>query len=128
MDFARKQPGITKVVLLGHSGGSPLMSLYQGDRGKRRGLLPEAGADGESARTMSGTLTPADGLVFPDAHPGNPAQAVRGINPSPSIVNGKVSLSIPRSIPSIRRTATIRKALRIIRRNSRPAITRRNPR
>ena len=30
------------------------------------------------------------GLVFPDAHPGNPAQALRGINPSLKIENGKV--------------------------------------
>ena len=36
-DFARRQPGITKVVLLGHSGGSPLMSLYQ--------AMAENGAD-----------------------------------------------------------------------------------
>src|SRR5260221_3916484 len=27
VEFVRSQPGITKVVLLGHSGGSPLMSL-----------------------------------------------------------------------------------------------------
>ena len=35
-------------------------------------------------------LTPADGLIYPDAHPGNPAQALRGINPSLVIENGKV--------------------------------------
>src|SRR5262245_57312638 len=29
VDFAKSQPGITKVILLGHSGGSPVMSLYQ---------------------------------------------------------------------------------------------------
>src|SRR5262245_33042215 len=28
-DFARAQPGITKVVALGHSGGAPLMSFYE---------------------------------------------------------------------------------------------------
>ena len=28
-DYAKSQPGITKVILLGHSGGSPVMSLYQ---------------------------------------------------------------------------------------------------
>ena len=29
VDHARAQPGITRVILLGHSGGSPMMSLYQ---------------------------------------------------------------------------------------------------
>jgi len=29
VDFARSQPGITKVILFGHSGGGPLMSFYQ---------------------------------------------------------------------------------------------------
>src|SRR5262249_32621814 len=29
VDYVRKIPGITKVVLLGHSGGSPLMSYYE---------------------------------------------------------------------------------------------------
>src|SRR5215510_15904497 len=29
VEFARKQPGITKVILFGHSGGGPLMSLYE---------------------------------------------------------------------------------------------------
>jgi carbonic anhydrase len=29
MDYARRQPGINRVILLGHSGGSPMMSLYQ---------------------------------------------------------------------------------------------------
>ena len=89
MDFVRKQPGITKVVLLGHSGGSPLMSLYQAiaENGVSYCQKPERMV---KCANNVGNLTPADGLVFPDAHPGNPAQAVRGINPSLSIVNGKV--------------------------------------
>jgi len=29
VEFARRQPGITKVILFGHSGGGPLMSFYQ---------------------------------------------------------------------------------------------------
>jgi hypothetical protein len=89
MDFVRKQPGITKVVLLGHSGGSPLMSLYQAiaENGVAFCQKPERMV---KCRDNVGGLAPADGLVFPDAHPGNPAQALRGINPSLSVVNGKV--------------------------------------
>src|SRR2546422_2887987 len=29
VEFVRRQPGITKVILFGHSGGGPLMSFYQ---------------------------------------------------------------------------------------------------
>src|SRR5215471_21555151 len=29
VDFVKKQPGITKVILFAHSGGGPLMSFYQ---------------------------------------------------------------------------------------------------
>jgi len=94
MDFVRKQPGITKVVLLGHSGGSPLMSLYQAiaENGVSFCQKPERMV---KCQNNVSNLTPADGLVFPDAHPGNPAQAVRGINPSLSIVNGKVVVADP---------------------------------
>lgn len=89
VDYARRQPGIAKVVLLGHSGGSPLMSLYQAiaENGVAYCQKPERMV--KCANNVGG-LTPADGLVFPDAHPGNPAQALRGINPSLSIEGGKV--------------------------------------
>jgi hypothetical protein len=89
LEFAKRQPGITKVVLLGHSGGSPLMSLYQAiaENGVEFCQKPERMV---KCSSEIGKLTPADGLVFPDAHPGNPAQALRGINPSLKIVNGKV--------------------------------------
>jgi hypothetical protein len=88
LDFVRRQPGITKVVLLGHSGGSPLMSFYQAvaEHGvafcQKPERLVKCGDD------IAG-LMPADGIVFPDAHPGNPAQALRGINPSIVTENGK---------------------------------------
>jgi hypothetical protein len=89
VDFAMAQPGITKVILLGHSGGSPVMSLYQAiaENGNEYCRKPErlTKCDGDIP-----ALTPADGLIYPDAHPGNPAQALRGINPSLVIENGKV--------------------------------------
>jgi hypothetical protein len=89
VNYARTLPGITKVVLLGHSGGSPLMSYYQ--------AVAENGisyCQGPNKLTQCGPelagMKPADVLLFAEAHPGDGVQALRGINPSLSIVNGKV--------------------------------------
>ena len=37
-------------------------------------------------------MKPADGLLFAEAHPGDGVQSLRGINPSLSIVDGKVKV------------------------------------
>ena len=89
VDFARSRPGIERVILVGHSGGSPLMSFYQ--------AVAENGASycqGPNKLVQCGEelegLTPADGMVYPDAHPGNGVQALHGLNPSLSIADGKL--------------------------------------
>jgi len=89
IDYVRTVPGVTKVVLLGHSGGAALMSFYQAvaENGVRicqgPNKLSQCGSD------LAG-MRPVDGIVFPDAHPGNGVQALRNINPSAVIENGKV--------------------------------------
>src|SRR4051794_38860281 len=81
VEFLRKQPGITKVLLFGHSGGGPLMSLYQAvaENGtsycKGPNKLSECGGD------LAG-LPPADGIVFADPNPGNSVNTLRRINPA----------------------------------------------
>jgi len=91
VDYVRNIPGITKVVLLGHSGGSPLMSYYEAvaETGttwcKGPGKLMQCTADMD--------FKPADGIVFPDAHPGNGVQSLRGLNPS-VVANKDGSLKI----------------------------------
>jgi hypothetical protein len=79
--FLRAQAGITKVVLFAHSGGGPLMSLYQ--------AVAEHGpayCQGESKLSPCGDdlagLPPADGIIFADAHPGNSINTLRGLNPA----------------------------------------------
>ena len=91
VDYVRSLPGITKVVLLGHSGGSPLMSYYE--------AVAEAGpnwckgSDKIMQCTANMDFKPADGIVFPDAHPGNGVQSLRGLNPSISVQSdGKVTI------------------------------------
>lgn len=79
--FARRQPGITKVVLFAHSGGGPLMSLYQAvaENGpawcKGANKLAPCGDD-------LAELPRADGIVFADAHPSNAILVLRALNPA----------------------------------------------
>jgi len=83
--FLRSQPGITKVILIGHSGGGPSTSYYQ--------ALAEIGpsyCQGPNKLTqcssdqLSGFMPSdrADGIVFTDAHPGNGVNRVRSLNGS----------------------------------------------
>src|SRR5258705_9810914 len=88
VEFARRQPGITKVILFGHSGGGPLMSLYEAvaEKGPSYCQKPERIVKcGDDLKD----LPRADGIVFADSHPGNPAQSLRSLNPSVVIANGK---------------------------------------
>jgi pimeloyl-ACP methyl ester carboxylesterase len=81
VDFLRAQPGITKVVLFAHSGGGPLMALYEAvaENGpaycKGPGKLAECGDD-------LAAMVAADGIIFADAHPGNAINTLRGLNPA----------------------------------------------
>src|SRR5262245_8081771 len=100
-----------------------MMSLYQAIAEKGKGVCETKELYSTCAKEDYGTLTKADGMIYPDAHPGNPVQALRSLNPAITIENGKktVDASLECSIP---RTATIRTARRPIRRPSSHAITR----
>ena len=83
VEYLRRQPGITKVVLYGHSGGGAISSFYQ--------AVAENGVafcqDPKKLSACSGRLAgmpPADGVLFPDAHPGMAVMDLRMINPSVS--------------------------------------------
>jgi hypothetical protein len=89
MDFLRAQPGIDSVILIGHSGGSPLMGFYQAVAENGLSYCRGPGKLTECSDELAG-LIPADGMVFPDAHPGNGAQALHGLNPSLTIVDGEI--------------------------------------
>lgn len=90
-DFARAQPGITKVVALGHSGGAPLMSLYEAIAENGAAYCQKSERIVKCAETYS-DMKPFDGIVFPDAHPGNPVQALRDLNPSVVMKDGKITV------------------------------------
>ena len=88
VDFARSRSGITKVILFGHSGGGPLMSFYQAVAEKGPGYCQAPERLVKCGSELAG-LKPADAIVFADAHPGNPVQALRNLNPSVRIEGGK---------------------------------------
>jgi hypothetical protein len=88
VEFVRRQPAITKVILFGHSGGGPLMSLYQAvaENGPAYCQKPERLVKcGDDLRG----LPRADAIVFADAHAGNPVQTLRSLNPAVRIEGAK---------------------------------------
>jgi hypothetical protein len=81
VDFLRRQPGITKVVLFAHSGGGPLMSFYQAVAENGPAYCKGANKLTQCGDDLAG-LIPADGIVFADAHPGNAINTLRSLNPA----------------------------------------------
>ena len=81
VEFLRHQPGITKVLLLGHSGGGPLMSFYQAVAEVGPAFCKDPRKLTQCGDNLAG-LPKADGLILGDAHPGNPTMIMRGLNPS----------------------------------------------
>jgi pimeloyl-ACP methyl ester carboxylesterase len=79
--FLRRQPGITKVLLFGHSGGGPLMSLYQAVAENGAAYCKGPNKVTECTDDLAG-LPPADGIVFADPNPGNSVNTLRRINPA----------------------------------------------
>lgn len=81
VEFLRKQPGIQKVVLWGHSGGGPTTTFYQAvaENGPAycKGANKIIPCDDSLAN-----LPPADGVILVDAHPGNSVNVLRSINPA----------------------------------------------
>ena len=81
VNFLRKLPGITRIILLGHSGGGPTMSFYQAVAEKGVSFCQNPSKLVTCANTLAG-LPPADGMILMDAHPGNGVNALRSLNPA----------------------------------------------
>ncbi len=82
VNFLKSQPGITNVVLWGHSGGGPTMSFYQAVAENGPSYCQGPHKLVECGNNLAG-LPKADGVIFADAHPGNPVVGVlRGNNPA----------------------------------------------
>ena len=81
MEFLRRQPGITKVLLFGHSGGGPATSFYQAVAENGTGYCQGPNKIVECGKALAG-LPKADGIVFMDAHPGISINELRSLNPA----------------------------------------------
>jgi pimeloyl-ACP methyl ester carboxylesterase len=81
--FLRNQPGITKVILIGHSGGGPTTSYYQAVAENGPSYCQGQKKLTQCSSTQLSGFTPsdrADGIVFTDAHPGNTVNRLRSLN------------------------------------------------
>jgi len=85
VDFLRNQPGISKVILWGHSGGGPTMSFYQAVAENGPSYCQGPNKLVQCGNNLAG-LPPADGVIFIDAHPGNPVIGTLRSN-NPAVVN-----------------------------------------
>jgi hypothetical protein len=81
VEYARRQPGITKVVLYGHSGGGAVASFYQAVAERGVAFCKDPKKLSACNDDLAG-LPPADGVMFPDAHPGLGVMSLRMVNPA----------------------------------------------
>ena len=79
VQFLKSQPGITRIVLWGWSGGGATMTLYQSVAETGVSVCQGPGKLVQCGNELAG-LPPADGLILVDAHPGNPVNALRSLN------------------------------------------------
>jgi pimeloyl-ACP methyl ester carboxylesterase len=80
VEFLRKQQGITKVILFGHSGGGPAMSFYQAVAEKGVFYCQGTNKLVSCGKELDG-LPRADALVLMDAHPSVSVNGLRSLNP-----------------------------------------------
>jgi pimeloyl-ACP methyl ester carboxylesterase len=81
VEYLRARPGITRIVLIGHSGGGPASSYYQAVAENGPDYCRAAGKLSQCSDAVAG-LPRADGVVFLDAHPGNGINTLRSLNPA----------------------------------------------
>jgi pimeloyl-ACP methyl ester carboxylesterase len=81
VEYLRKQPGIGKVLLFGHSGGGSVMAAYEATSEQGTAYCRGAGKLSPCADSVA-KLPPADGIVFADAHPSDGVMKMRDLNPA----------------------------------------------
>jgi hypothetical protein len=72
---------MTKVILYGNSGGGVTMSFYQAVAENGPAVCQTANKLVKCGNNLA-NLTPANGIILSDGHPGNPILRLRSVNPS----------------------------------------------
>ena len=101
VNYLRSQPGITKIVLLGHSGGGPTMAFYEAVAEKGVAFCQQPDKLMKCSNALAG-LPRVDGIILMDAHPGNGINEVRSL--SADVVNDPAILDHarpPRTDPAL---------------------------
>jgi pimeloyl-ACP methyl ester carboxylesterase len=81
VEFLRGQPGIKKVILIGHSGGGPATTFYQATAEKGISYCQGPNKLSQCPDSLTG-LPKADGMLLLDAHPGISVNTMRSLNPA----------------------------------------------
>ena len=81
VEFLKRQGGVRKVVLFGHSGGAATLSFYQAVAEKGTSYCDAPGKLTVCGKEL-GNLPRADGLILVDASLGNPVGLLRSLNPA----------------------------------------------
>jgi pimeloyl-ACP methyl ester carboxylesterase len=81
VEFLRGQPGIKKVILIGHSGGGPATTFYQATAEKGVSYCQGPNKLSQCPDSLAG-LPKADGMLLLDAHPGISVNTMRSLNPA----------------------------------------------
>src|SRR5215510_10041269 len=72
---------MSKVILYGNSGGGVTMNFYQAVAENGPKVCQGANKLVKCGNNLAG-LTPADGIILSDGHPGNPILRLRSVNPA----------------------------------------------
>ena len=81
VNYLKNTVGVSKVVLLGHSGGGPTMSFYEAVAEQGPAFCQQPGKLIKCGANFNVSWPKADGMILMDAHPGNGINAVRSIHP-----------------------------------------------
>ena len=90
VNFFKKQLGANgKIILYGHSGGGVTMSFYQAVAENGPAVCQGPNKIVQCGDNLKG-LTPANGVILSDAHPGNPILRLRSVNPAVDERTGRI--------------------------------------
>lgn len=81
VNHLRNVQQMSKVILYGNSGGGVTMSFYQAVAENGPSVCQGAKKLVQCGNNLAG-LTPADGIILSDGHPGNPILRLRSVNPA----------------------------------------------